>query len=100
MGHLIDMKSQWSILWPDKSALSAPTATALLQRIASLQWEQPCSVAQIRARLVDRAKAWSGVAVNEEANDEDFLTELASAGMFALSEPIYPNPSNNYPKGN
>lgn len=100
MAHmLIDTKSLWSILWPDKSALSAPTATALLQRIASLQWEQPCSVAQIRTRLADRALVWSAVQVNEDLPDEDFLAALAGAGLFVLSEPMYDIRYND-PKGN
>lgn len=81
--------STWSVLWPDKSALSALTARGILVRLGALQWE-PCSVATMRARLVDRAFKWSGVAVSESTTDEQFLRDLASVGMFALMEPFDP----------
>jgi len=84
---LLHAKRQWAILWPDGSVLSADTPGALLNRLALLQWEQPCSEEQLRARLIDRAKAWSGVIVSEDLSDEDLLAALADAGMFALNTP-------------
>jgi len=87
MADLLHAKRQWAILWPDGSVLSADTPGALLNRLALLQWEQPCTEAQLRARLVDRAKAWSGCIVREDLSDEDLLAALADAGMFALNTP-------------
>ena len=83
---------RFSLVWPDKTALSADTPEGLLDRIASLQWEQPCSRAQVRARLVDRAAAWAGINVNEETDDLTLLRNLAAAQMFVLFEPMPINP--------
>ena len=80
----------WSILWGDKTVLTAPNATGLLDRLAMLQWE-PCPRHVMRARLVDRAKAWAGVDIDESTSDEQFLRDLEGAGMFALLEPIVYN---------
>ena len=79
--------STWSILWPDKSTLTALSARGILVRLGALQWE-PCSVATMRARLVDRAFKWTGVSVSESTTDEQFLRDLSAAGMFALMEPF------------
>lgn len=79
-------KFEWSLLFPDKSAVSAPTALGILARIADMQMD-PCSIPQIRARLVDRAFVWSGVMVSESTTAEQFLRDLSSVGMFALMEP-------------
>lgn len=99
MGDLREQKRQWALLWPDGSVLSADTAGGLLNRLAALQWDQPCNRAQLRARMVDRAKAWSGVVINEELGDEDFLAALADAGMFVLAEPWNTtNPTNTKEK--
>jgi len=87
MGDLMQAKRQWAILWPDGSVLSADTPGGLLNRLALLQWDQPCSEAQLRARLIDRAKAWNGAIVSEDLSDEDFLVSLSTAGMFALNTP-------------
>lgn len=76
----------WSILWGDKSVLSAPSATGLIDRLAALQWE-PCPRHVMRARLVDRAKAWTGADIDETTTDEQFLRDLEAAGMFTLLEP-------------
>lgn len=78
---------RWSLLWPDKSVLSADSAEQVIVRLAALQWE-PCNVPQMRARLVDRAEAWSGIQLSEEVSDADLLRSLSSVGMFVLIEPI------------
>lgn len=80
------LKPQWSILFPDESVISAPSAEGVLARIAQVQWE-PCSIAQVRARLVDRAFVWSGVMVPETTSAEEFLQSLADVGMFVLIGP-------------
>lgn len=87
MADLMSAKRKWAILWPDGTVLSAETPSALLNRLAALQWEQPCTEAQLRARLTDRAKAWSGTVVNENLGDAQFLEALEGAGMFVLSTP-------------
>lgn len=76
----------WSILFPDGSAISADSPEGILARIAQVQWE-PCSIAQVRARLVDRAFVWSGVMVPETGGAAEFLQSLADVGMFVLAGP-------------
>jgi len=89
-----ELANRWSILWPDKSALSADTPEAIIDRLAQLQWTQPCTRAQMRARLVDRAEVWAGTEIIEAATDADLLRELSSVGMFALIEPFSPKGSD------
>lgn len=87
----------WSLLWPDKSVLSAESPRGILVRLAALQMD-PCSVAQMRSRLVDRAEVWAGVRIAENTTDEQFLRDLADVGMFVLAEPfppiVYNHPTN------
>ena len=82
--------TSWSILWGDKTVLTAPSATALIDRLGALQWE-PCPRQVMRARLVDRAHAWTGVEIDEATSDEQFLRDLEGAGMFTLYEPTVYN---------
>jgi len=84
---MTNLKGRWCILWPDKTTLCADSATALIDRIAALQWD-PCDHAQMRARLTDRAVVWTGITVAEDTDDAIFLMDLASAGMFALYTPV------------
>lgn len=79
-------EAAWSILWPDKSVLTAATPTALLDALASVQWN-PCSRTHIKARLSDRASAWSGTDVDDTLPDDQFLLACEGAGLFVVMPP-------------
>lgn len=79
---------RWSLLWPDKTTLTADSPEQIIERLAAVQWMQPCTRQQMRARLVDRAEVWAGIQVSEDLSDADLLRSLSSIGMFALIEPI------------
>jgi hypothetical protein len=73
-----------SIIWNDKTEMSAPTWDALLEKIRK---DQPDPTAPICDDLAKRAWVWSGTVV-ETDNAETLFVGLQAAGLLTITKEI------------
>jgi len=72
-------------IWPDGTELLATDAGDLLDRLGRLQWE-PQDRDAMKARLADRAWAWSATPVDSLLPDDLFLVALEGAGLLVIDQ--------------
>lgn len=72
-----------TLAWPDGTEIKAADATDALARVGNLQWS-PMDVPTIKARLSDRAWAWSKATIDPLLPDDEFLTALDASRLCAV----------------
>lgn len=77
------MTGEWRIRWPDGHWSVAPTAAAMLDRIAADSFGSS-DLLSIRTALVRRAEAWSGAQISPHLAADELLRALAAAGLFCI----------------
>jgi hypothetical protein len=75
----------FTVRWADGGSDTAPSATALLERIASQQMN-PEDRANVKAALAWRAQQMFDAKLDVTLEDEQFLRAAAMMGMFQLSD--------------
>lgn len=73
------------ITWPNGQRLTAEDAVSLIEKIAEKPWNAR-TARQMREELSRRAYVWSGEIVNPTLPPDDFVVELANAGLFRIEE--------------
>lgn len=74
------------VLWPDGTRTRADSATACLELIAKVQWDQPMSIEGLKYVLAARAFGWNKTIIDPTLDDDTFLRALGETGMVFVSE--------------
>ena len=76
-----DADNKVKIYWPDYTVTSADNASEVLLKIGKKQWKIETEVKSIKRMLSRRAYNWSGVQIDPELPNRQFLKALGESGM-------------------
>ena len=71
------------VRWPDKSITFGESAEAIIERAASVQWQET-DVERMRNLLSDRAWTLFDAAIAPDLPADEFLRALDDAGMLSI----------------